>query len=235
MPPETLKENRECCSDILQKLFSSTLSNKEFPDELKLAYVTPIYKKDDPNKSKNYIPVSVLPIVSKVFEKIMHDQISQYINSFLTPYLCGYRKGFSTQQALLSLIEKLKIVLDSKGCGGAVLTDLSKAFDTINHDLLIAKLYAYGFSKESLKLIKSYLSNRWKRVKVNLSFSSWSELILGAPQGSIIGPVLFIIYINDLFYLTELTDICNYADDTTFHACDSNLDNLVEDWSTTQY
>ena len=79
---------------------------EEFPDELKLSDVTPIYKKDDHNKSKNYKPVSVLPVVSKVFEKIMHDQISQYINSFLTPYLCGYTKGFSTQQAILSLIEK---------------------------------------------------------------------------------------------------------------------------------
>ena len=90
----------------------------------------------------------------------MHEQISQYINSFLTPYLCGYREGFSTQQVLLSLIEKWKIVLDSKGYGGAVLMDLSKAFDTINYDLLIAKLHAYGFSRESLKLIKSYLSDR---------------------------------------------------------------------------
>ena len=98
-----------------------------------------------------------MPVVSKVFEKIMHDQISQYINSFLTSYLCGYRKGFSTQQALLSLIEKWKIVLDSKGYGGAVLMDLSKAFDTINHDLLIAKLHAYGFSrvfKINKKLLK---------------------------------------------------------------------------------
>ena len=118
---------------------------------------TPIYKKDDPNKSNSYRPVSVLPVVSRVFEKIMHDQISQYINSFVTPYLCGYRKGFSTQQALLSLIEKWKIVLDSKGYGGAVLMILSKAFDTTNHDLLIAKLHAYGFS---LKSLKSYLSNR---------------------------------------------------------------------------
>ena len=98
----------------------------------------------------------------------MHDQISQYISSFLTSYLCGYSKGFSTQQTLLSEIEKRKIVLDSKHYGGAVLMDLSKALDTINHDLLIAKLYDSGFSKEPLKLIKSYLSNRWQRTKVNL-------------------------------------------------------------------
>ena len=89
----------------------------------------------------------------------MQKQISGYIN-YLSPYLCRYRKGFSSQQALMSLIENWKRVLDKKGFGGAVLMDLSKAFDTIKHDLLIAKLYAYGFSKESLKLLHSYLSNR---------------------------------------------------------------------------
>ena len=100
------------------------MSNKEFPDELKLADITPIYKKDDPNKSKNYRPVSVLSVVTKFFNKIIHDQISQYINNFLTPYRCGYRKGFSTQKARLSSTKKWKIVLDSKSYGGAVLMDL---------------------------------------------------------------------------------------------------------------
>ena len=87
IPPKTLKETRECCSDILQKLFNKTLTNKEFPDELKLSDVTPVCKEDDLNKSKNYRPVYVFPVVTEVFEKIMHDQISQYINSFLAPYL----------------------------------------------------------------------------------------------------------------------------------------------------
>ena len=96
--------------------------------------------------------------------------------------------------------------------------DLSKAFVAINHYLLIAKLHAYGLSKESLKLIKSYLSNRWQRTKVNSSFSSWPELTLGVSQGCKLGPLFFNIYINDHFYLTELTDVCSYADDTTFHA-----------------
>ena len=119
-------------------------------------------------------------------EKLMQKQISGYISNYLSPYLCGYRKGFSLQQALLSLIENWKKVLDKKGFGGAVLMDLSIAFDTTKHDHLIAKLYAYGFNKESLKLLHNYLSND-DRTKINKRFSSWQELIQGVPQGSVLG------------------------------------------------
>ena len=104
-------------------------------------------------------------------------------------YLCGYRKGFSTQQALASLIEKWKAILDKNGYAVLLLIDLSKAFDTINHDLLIAKLNAYGFTKNSLRLIKSYLSNRWQRTKINTSLSSWTELLLRVPQESALGTI----------------------------------------------
>ena len=111
----------------------------------------------------------------------MLNQITAYLNEYLSPYLCGYRKGFSTQTALSSLIEKWKQILDGKGYGAAVLMDLSKAFDTINHELLIAKLYAYGFTKESLMIILSYLSDRWQHVKIDSSFSSWTELLQVVP------------------------------------------------------
>ena len=141
--------------------------------------------------------------------------------------MCGYRKGFSSQQALLSLIENWKKVLDKKGFGGAVLMDLSKDFDKIKHDLLIAKLYAYGFNKESLKLLHHYLSNRWRRTKINKHFGSWHKLIQVVPQGYILGPLLFNIYLNHLLYLAESTNVCNFADDATFYECGKDLSYLI--------
>ena len=101
-----------------------------------------------------------------------------------------------------------------------MLMDLSKAFDTLNHDLLIANPHAYGFTRDSLKLIKSFLTNCWQITKANTNFSSWSELLIEVPQESFLGPLLFNTYIYDLFYITVMTNVCNYADDTTFHVCD---------------
>ena len=122
---------------------------------LKLANVTPIFKKGDPTSVKNYRPVSVLPNVSKFFERIMLKQILEQMNKYLSQNLCGYRKGFSTQTALTMLLEKWKKILDDNWYAGVVLMDLSKAFDTINHEPLIAKLCAYDFSKQALTLIAS--------------------------------------------------------------------------------
>ena len=126
--------------ETLQRFFNQALSTGEFPSNLKNSDVTPVFKKKDLLNKENYRPVSVLPIILKVFEKL-ENQINLHIKSFSSSFLCGYRKGFNSQHALISLIERWQKPLDNKGYGGEVLMDISKAFDTLNHNLLIAKLH----------------------------------------------------------------------------------------------
>ena len=151
------KSSASVSASVLHKLFNDSIERSDFPQNLKLADITPVYKKNDPLDKTNYRPVSVLPVVSKIFERIMQKQINDFIISFLSPYLCGYRKGFNNQHASLTLVENWRKSLDNKDFRGPISLDLSKAFDTLNHDLLIAKLHAYDFQYDALKLLHSYL------------------------------------------------------------------------------
>ena len=153
----------------------------------------------------------------------MYAQINDYIKQFLSPHLFGFRKGHSTQHCLISIIEMWRKSLDEGKIAGAILTDLSKAFDCLSHDLLVAKLEAYGFGRSALKFISNYLRDRKQRTNVNGTYSSWKDIKYGVPQGSILGPLLFNIFINDIFYFINNVNIANYADDNTTYASSKNI------------
>ena len=227
IPVKILKDVVDIVAETISQIWKvEIVQGRKFAGQLKLGDITPLHKKLENIFKENYRPVSLLPVVSKLFERLMQKQMKTFIETFLSSFLCGYRKGYNAQYALLAMIEKWKKSLDGKGgFAGAILMDLSKAFDTINHELLIAKLEAYGFGDSALETMHSYLSDRWQRTKVNTSFSTWRELLCGVPQGSVLGPILFNIYLNDLFY--DLFDVCNFADDTTLYACDTKLENVL--------
>ena len=146
--------------DELTKCVNYALTNGKFPITLKNANVTPVHKKDDPTDKTNVRPVSVLPLLSKVFEQIIYNQLGKYMDTFLDKLLCGFRKAHSTQHALFKLLQRWQKELDNSGLVGTILMDLSKAYDCLPHDLIIAKFEAYGLSKSSLSLLLDYLTSR---------------------------------------------------------------------------
>ena len=172
--------------------------------------------------------MSILNGFSKDYERYLLDSLSNHIETILSNFKAAYRKIYSSSHILIRLIENWKKHLDSKKIVRTFLMDLSKAFDCIPHDLLIAKLHAYGFNKKALTFLYSYIKRRKQSVKINDTESFFQILLSGAPQGSILGPFLFNLFINDLFFFIKDAELANFADDNTIYVGSKDLTELLE-------
>ena len=176
----------------MTKLFNYCIDVGEWPCQWKLSNVTPFYEKDTETCKKNYHPISVLSVIHKVFEKLKFDQLHSVFTPVFSDNMSGLLLGHSRCSALLKLTDDWRQALDNKKDVAVIAIDLSKAFDSICHNLLLAKLKAYGVHDSAIKLIQSYLSGRFQRVKCNRKVSDWLPLRCGAPQGSLLGPLFLI-------------------------------------------
>ena len=223
-PVKTLKENSDIFGEYICDFLNECVDKGTFPSILK-----PVFKKGYKGSKDNYRPVRILPVISKIFEKLLCKQIAVFIDPLLCKFQCGFRKGYGAQDCLLAMLEYWKSEVDKGKVFGALLTDLSKTFDSLSHEIITAKLNAYRFSLPALKLIQNYLSKRQQRTKINQSYSSWEEILFGVPQGSILGPILLNIFLSDLFLVVKDVNFASYADDNTIYQSANNVDDVIND------
>ena len=215
-----LKSVSSILLEPLTLLINQSLMTSIFPSKLKIAKIMPLLKKPNIFKPDNFRPISLLPSISKIIEKCVFIQIYQYFekNKLIFGSQYGYRKNHSTETACLELIDKLYKHLDNNQSPFCIFIDLSKAFDTINHQILLSKLKYYGLDDHAVSWFKSYLSDRKQFVEVDGVKSPTQSINTGVPQGSTLGPLLFVIYMNDVNIVSEVFNCILFADDTSLES-----------------
>ena len=221
IPPKIVIMLKDDISYSMQSIANMLTDQSTFPDRAKISSVTLAFKKDDKMAKMNYKPISVLPCLSKILEKIIFKQIADYFESIFSPYLSRFRKRYMAANTFscLHLTENWRKSLDHKKVIGTLSMDLSIAFESLQHDILITKLHAYGFEMKAQKLIYSYLINRTQTVKVlKGEYSARCQVKTGVPRGSLLGALLFNVCLNDML------DLYNFADDNNLSTDSNTID-----------
>ena len=224
-----IKLVKEEITPALTHILNLSISQGKFPDYWKTSKISPIHKKNDQLNPENYRPVAIIPVLSKVLERAVHNQLIQYIkeNNLLNPNHHAYRDGYSTSTAVIEMIDTWIQAVEDGQLAGACFLDMSAAFDVVDHTILLDKMKIYGFTSDVIQWFDSYLSNRKQAVSVNGCLSELLSVESGVPQGSILGPLLYTLFVNELpDTIASNSSMSCYADDTTLTCKDSSHSEL---------
>ena len=233
LKPKIIKHASQHLVSPLTHILQLCFETSTVPQQLKTAHITPIFKGGDSHLPQNYRPISILPVFSKIFERLLYNRLYAYFtsNKIISDKQFGFRKGFSTEMALTYALSEITSKIDQGKFVIGLFIDLKKAFDTVNHSILLKKLNHYGVRGEPLLLIQNYLSDRMQSVKLDGCCSEPVISSCGVPQGSILGPLFFLIYINDLENALSNSVPVMYADDTNIFLSGNNIDSTVEEFN----
>ena len=228
LPPLLLRDSASVISKPISHIINLSLTSGKIPTEWKSAKVIPLHKSGKTTKTDNYRPISILPVLSKILERAVQRQLLYYLEEckLLSPYQFGYRKKRSTELATTLFIDNIRKEVDMASMVGAVFIDLSKAFDTLGHSTLLSKLKSYGIRNESLDWFENYFFERHQVVSFDNKISDKYPVFCGVPQGSILGPILFLIFFNDFKDTLLFSDVVQFADDTVIYVAGKNVDEI---------
>ena len=220
--PRVIKGVAREIAGPLSAFYNYCIREGHYPACFKVARVVPVYKGEDPTQFSNYRPVSVLPVLSQIFERVLRARLEGFLDRerVLAPGQYGFRAGHSTAMAVLDMVERVRAAWAGGNVAAGVFVDLKKAFDTVDHRLLLSKLEHYGIRGSALALLESYLRDRSQYVVYGGVESGRGEVKCGVPQGSVLGPLFFLIYVNDMMKACEGLDLVLFADDTNIFAQD---------------